>query len=202
MKGKFIVLEGVEGAGKSRQCALLVDALNNNGHAAVLTREPGGAPLAESLRKLILDPDYSPDALSELYMYSAARRDHLNKIVMPALEKGNIVVCDRFTYSTLAYQGYGRGLDLDFIREVNRKTIYPLNVDLALFIDVSPEVGFKRKGGADKKDRLERENLAFFNRVYNGFKDMCAAGELVRIDASGEKFETAKKIYEAVMPIL
>lgn len=202
MKGKLIVLEGVEGAGKSRQCAILVDSLNNGGHAAVLTREPGGAPLAENLRRLILDPDYSPDALSELYMYSAARRDHLNKIVLPALEQGKIVVCDRFIYSTLAYQGYGRGLDLDFIREVNRKTISPIEVDLALFIDVPPEVGFKRKGGADKKDRLEREDIAFFDRVYNGFKQMCEAGELMRIDASGEKFETAKKIYEAVLPVL
>lgn len=202
MKGKFIVMEGVEGAGKSRQCAILTDTLVKNGYNAVLTREPGGAPLAESLRKLILDPDYSPDALSELYMYSAARRDHLNKIVFPALENGNIVVCDRFIYSTLAYQGYGRGLDLDFIREVNRKTIYPLEVDLALFIDVSPEVGFKRKGGADKKDRLERENVAFFDRVYDGFKRMCELGELTAIDASGEKQETAAKIYEAVRSVL
>ena len=201
-KGKFIVMEGVEGAGKSRQCSLLVDALNSNGYSAVLTREPGGAPLAEALRKLLLDPAYSPDAVSELYMYSAARRDHLNKVVFPALEDGKIVVCDRFIYSTLAYQGYGRGLDLDFIREVNRKTIAPLTVDLALFMDVSPEVGFKRKGGADKEDRLERESLQFFERVYAGFKAMCAAGELVAVDASGEKSETAQKIYSAVGAVL
>ncbi len=201
-KGKFIVLEGVEGAGKSRQCSLLVDALNANGCPAVLTREPGGAPLAEALRRLLLDPAYSPDAISELYMYSAARRDHLNKAVFPALDDGKVVVCDRFTYSTLAYQGYGRGLDIDFIRKVNACTITPLTVDLALFIDVSPEVGFARKGGADRSDRLERENSEFFDRVYDGFKAMCAAGELVSVSADGTKEQTAQKIYKAVMQIL
>lgn len=200
--GKFIAVEGVEGAGKSRQCAMLVDTLGSRGYAAVLTREPGGAALAESLRSLILDPKYSPDAVTELYLYSAARRDHLNKIVFPALEEGKIVVCDRFIYSSLAYQGYGRGLDLDFIREVNARTISPLNVDLALFIDVSPEAGFARKGGADKDDRLERESFEFFDRVYNGFKAMCDKGELVAIDGSGEKPQTAANILRAVERIL
>lgn len=200
--GKFIVIEGVEGAGKSRQCALLAAALGSLGCDAVLTREPGGAPLAEAVRKLLLDPAYSPDAVTELYLYSAARRDHLNKIVFPALDAGKIIVCDRFIYSTLAYQGYGRGLDLDFIRDVNARTIAPLEVDLGLFIDVSPEAGFARKGGADKTDRLERENLDFFNRVYDGFKAMCADGELQAIDGSGEKEQTAANILEAVRRIL
>lgn len=200
--GRFIVLEGVEGAGKSRQCALLVDALKSRGVDAVLTREPGGAPLAEKLRELILSPFYVPDAIAELYMYSAARRDHLNAVVFPALERGAVVVCDRFIYSTLAYQGYGRGLDLGFIREVNRRTIEPLEVDLALFIDVSPEVGFKRKGGADSADRLEREDMEFFHRVYGGFSEMCERGELLRINADGEKQQTAQNILQAVLPIL
>lgn len=201
-KGKFIVMEGVEGAGKSRQCALLVEALGSRGVSAVLTREPGGAPLAEKLRALLLDPEYSPDAYAELYMYSAARRDHLNKVIFPALEKGTTVICDRFIYSTLAYQGYGRGLDIDFIRKVNEMTIQPLKVDLAMFLDVPPEVGFKRKGGADKTDRLEREDMAFFGRVYDGFKAMCDGGELVKIDASGEKAQTASNIMQAVCKIL
>ncbi|MBD5132839.1 MAG: dTMP kinase [Clostridiales bacterium] len=201
-KGKFIVIEGVEGAGKSRQCSLLCDALNGSGIPAVHTREPGGAALAEKVRELLLDPDYSPDAVTELYLYSAARRDHLNKIVFPALEAGRVVICDRFIYSTLAYQGYARGLDIDYIREVNAKTISPLKVDLALFLDILPEVGFARKGGADKTDRLERESLEFFNRVYNGFKAMCDSGELTAIDASGEKAQTAQKILAAVKSVL
>ncbi len=200
--GKFIVVEGVEGAGKSRQCAMLTDALNAAGVDALLTREPGGAPLAEAVRKLLLDPQFSPDAYSELYLYSAARRDHLNKVVFPALENGKTVVCDRFIYSTLAYQGYGRGLDLDFIRKVNECTIAPLKVDLALFIDISPEVGFARKGGADRSDRLERESMEFFGRVYKGFKDMCANGELEPVDGSGEKEQTAYNILRAVRGIL
>ena len=158
--------------------------------------------MAEAIRAILLDPKYSPDAISELYLYSAARRDHLNKVVFPALESGKIVVCDRFTYSTLAYQGYGRGLDLQFIRRVNETTIAPLKVDLGLFLDISPEDGFKRKGGADRNDRLERETLDFFNRVYAGFKEMCAQGELVAIDVSGTKEQTAAKILSAVRDIL
>lgn len=200
--GKFIVLEGCEGAGKSRQCKFLSEALIARGFDVVSTREPGGTPLAEGLRGMILDPAYSPDALSELYMYSAARRDHLNGVVFPALQSGKVVVCDRFVYSTLAYQGYGRGLDIDFVREVNARTTAPLNVDLALFLDVTPEVGFERKGGADGADRLERENNEFFERVYVGFEDMCASGELIRIDAGGTKEETADKILREVLRIL
>lgn len=200
--GKFIVMEGVEGAGKSRQCAILRDELVSLGYSVTLTREPGGAVLAERLRELILDPAFSPDAVTELYLYSAARRDHLNKIVFPALERGDIVVCDRFIYSTLAYQGYARGLDIEFVREVNARTISPLEVDLGLFIDVPPAVGFARKGGANSSDRLERESLEFFDRVYYGFKQMCKTGELVAVDASGEKAQTADNILRAVRGIL
>lgn len=201
-KGKFIVIEGVEGAGKSRQCKLLAEALCARGIEAISTREPGGAPLGEKLRELILSPDYAPDAVTELYMYSAARREHLNSVILPELDRGVTVVCDRFTYSTLAYQGYGRGLELDFIRNVNYVTTKPLIVDLALFLDVPPKAGFERKGGADAADRLERESLEFFERVYAGFKTMCGAGELKAIDASGTKEETAAKILAAVERIL
>lgn len=201
-KGKFIVIEGVEGAGKSRQCGLLVDALKGRGVDAVSTREPGGAALAEALRSIILDPNYAPDAVTELYLYCAARRDHLNKIVFPALESGKVVVCDRFIHSSLAYQGYGRGIDLDFIRTVNARTIAPLSIDLALFLDVSPEDGFMRKGGADSADRMERESIEFFRRIYNGFKEMCVTDGLVPIDASGEKDVTARNILSAVERIL
>lgn len=197
-KGKFIVVEGCEGAGKSRQCALLAQSLKNKGLDVVSTREPGGAPLAEALRALILDPNYRPDAVTELLLYSAARRDHLNNVVFPALDAGKIVVCDRFIFSTVAYQGYGRGLDLDFVNRVNKSTIHPLEIDLALFIDVSPEDGFARKGGADSGDRLEREDMEFFHRVYVGFKTMCAEGILEQIDGSGAKEQTAAKILAAV----
>lgn len=201
-KGKFIVIEGCEGAGKSRQSKILVETLISRGVEAIATREPGGAPLAEELRRIILSPEYSPGALSELYLYSAARRDHLDAVVFPALEAGKTVVCDRFIYSTLAYQGYARGLDLDFVRRVNEYTIFPLKIDLALFLDVTPQDGFARKGGADRADRLERESLAFFDKVYDGFTDMCGRGELKRIDAGGTKDETAEKIYRAVADVL
>lgn len=202
MKGKFIVIEGCEGAGKSYQTHKLVDRLVADGLDVVATREPGGTTLAEELRRLILSPDYSPSALSELFMYSASRRDHLEKTVMPAVESGKIVICDRFIYSTLAYQGYARGLDLELVRKVNEYAIAPNKVDLALFLDITPEEGFARKGGADSSDRLERENLEFFNKVYHGFDEMCRLGELKRIDARGEREQTAEKLYSAVMEIL
>lgn len=201
-KGKFIVLEGIEGAGKSKQSRILTDTLVNRGVDAVCTREPGGAPLGEALRSLILSPDYDPDAISELYMYLAARRDHLLHVILPAVEQGKTVICDRFTYSTVAYQGYGRGLDIDFVRRANAMTIAPLEIDLGILIDITPEEGFARKGGADKSDRLERENAEFFERVYKGFKTMADAGELVAIDGSGTKEQTAEKILSEVLRIL
>ncbi len=201
-KGKFIVIEGVEGAGKSRQCQILADALTARGIETVATREPGGDPLGEKLRELVLSPEYAPDAITELYMYSAARREHLNNVILPKLESGVTVVCDRFTFSTLAYQGYGRGLELDFVRNVNYITTKPLVIDLALFLDLPPEAGFERKGGADGGDRLERESMEFFERVYAGFKTMCDSGEIKAIDASGTKEETAAKILAAVEKIL
>ena len=200
--GKFIVLEGIEGAGKSKQSRILTDTLVNRGVDAVCTREPGGAPLGEALRSLILSPDYDPDAISELYMYLAARRDHLLNVILPAVEQGRTVICDRFTYSTVAYQGYGRGLDIDFVRRANAMTIAPLEIDLGILIDITPEEGFARKGGADMSDRLERENAEFFERVYKGFKTMADAGELVAIDGSGTKEQTAEKILSEVLRIL
>lgn len=201
-QGRFIVLEGVEGAGKSTQCKRLADALSATGRSVVLTREPGGVPLAEKLRGLILDTAYTPDALTELYMYMAARREHLNKIVVPALAADKIVICDRFTYSTVAYQGYGRGVDIQFIRALNAETVKAVDVDLALFLDVPPAVGFARKGGADGGDRMESGGALFFERVYAGFKEMCAAGELTAIDASVDEQHTADKILKAVESIL
>ncbi len=201
-KGKFIVLEGVEGVGKSKQAGILSESLERRGIPSIVTREPGGAPLGEKLRALILDPAYTEDAITELFMYSAARRVHLNEIVMPALDSGKTVICDRFIYSTVAYQGYGRGLDIDFIRKVNRKTVSPVKVDLALFLDLPPREGFLRKGGADGSDRLEREKMEFFDRVYEGFTAMADGGELKRIDAKGTKEQTAALIMKEVEKIL
>lgn len=201
-KGKFIVIEGCEGAGKTTQCKRLCDALISRGVDAVITREPGGTPLGEQIRALLLDPKYTPDAITELYMYSASRRVNLIEKVFPLLDAGKTVICDRFIYSTVAYQGYARGLDPEFVRAVNYKTVEPLNVDLALFIDITPEAGFVRKGGADKTDRLERESLEFFKKVYNGFSDMCATGEMTRVDGNGSESEVAALILNAVESIL
>lgn len=201
-QGKFIVLEGVEGAGKTSQSKRLAAALSAKGMDVVLTREPGGVPLAERLRELILDPEYTPDALTELYMYMAARREHLNKVIVPALAAGKTVICDRFTYSTLAYQGYGRGVDKEFIRTLNAETVKSVNVDIALFLDVPPAVGFARKGGADCGDRMESGGMQFFERIYDGFKKMCAAGELTAIDATVGEEQTAERILKAVESVL
>ena len=201
-KGKFIVIEGCEGAGKSTQCKRLYDALISRGVDAVVTREPGGTPLGEQIRSLLLDPKYSPDAITELYLYSASRRVNLTEKIFPLLQQGKTVICDRFIYSTVAYQGYARGLDPEFVRAVNYKTVEPLKVDLALFIDIPPEAGFKRKGGADKSDRLERESLDFFNKVYKGFCDMCNSGEMVKVDGLGSEDEVASLILNAVEKVL
>lgn len=196
--GKLIVVEGCEGAGKSLQCNRLKDALAALGINAIVTREPGGVPLSEQLRKIILSPKYNPDAVTELFLFAAARREHVNAVILPAISRGVTVICDRFTYSTLAYQGYGGGVDLDLIRAVNAAATCPVKTDIALFIDVTPECGFNRKGGADGGDRMENSGAEFFARVYRGFKELCKTDGLTAVDGNGSADDVSARILNAV----
>ena len=196
----FITLEGGEGVGKTTQQALLAERLQREGYACVSTREPGGTALGEALRELLLHGDpLTP--LAELFLYAADRAEHVQKCILPALAAGQVVVCDRFTDSTLAYQGYGRGLDLEKIRQLNHLATGGLQPHLTLWLDLPPEVGLARTGLAD---RLEQERLEFHRRVHQGFQALAAAEpqRIVRIDAEGSPLEVAARIWSVVKPRL
>ncbi|MCL2821814.1 MAG: dTMP kinase [Firmicutes bacterium] len=184
-KGKLITIEGCEGVGKTTQVTYLKGYCKHYEIPAVFTREPGGVPLAEKLREVVLDPAHKMCALTELLLYSAARAEHINTVIKPALDEGKLVVCDRFIYSTMAYQGYGRGVDVDFIKKLNSMVLMGVEIDLTVFIDLSPEQGFVQKGGAKKDDRIEQAGMEFHRRVYQGFKEIaCTEKKIVAIDGT------------------
>lgn len=196
----FITLEGGEGVGKTTQQALLAERLQREGYACVSTREPGGTALGRALRELLLHGDpLTP--LAELLLYAADRAEHVNKVIAPALAVGQVVICDRFTDSTLAYQGYGRGLNLEQIRQLNHLATGGLQPQLTLWLDLAPEVGLARSRLGDK---LEQEHLEFHRRVYRGFQALAAAEpqRIVRIDAGGSPLEVAARIWSVVKPRL
>jgi len=192
----FITLEGGDGVGKTTQQALLAERLRQEGYACLCTREPGDTALGRRLRDLLLYGD--PLArVTELLLYAADRAEHVSKVIVPALAAGQVVVCDRFTDSTLAYQGYGRGLDLEKIRLLNHLATGGLQTHLTLWLDLPPEVGLARSGLAD---RIEREHLEFYRRVYQGFQVLAASEpqRIVRIDAEGSLEEVANRIWSEV----
>jgi len=175
MRGKFIVFEGIEGCGKTTQIRAvegwLREKLGADGPEIVVTREPGGTRLGQHLRELLLHWD-EKDLLSdraELLLYAADRAGHVEELLKPHLERGNIILCDRFTDSTVAYQGYGRGLDLAEIDALNRIATGGLEPDLTLWLDVPVEAGLSRVQARGKGDRIERADLAFHRRVREGF---------------------------------
>ena len=196
----FITLEGGEGVGKTTQQALLALQLRQAGYPCLCTREPGGTALGRALREILLHGDpLTP--LAELFLYAADRAEHVQKCILPALAAGQVVVCDRFTDSTLAYQGYGRGLDLEKIRQLNHLATGGLQPHLTLWLDLPPEVGLAR---AKARDRLEQERLEFHRRVYQGFQALAAAEpqRIVRVDAQGSPAEVAARLWSVVEPRL
>lgn len=164
--GRFITLEGIEGAGKSSQLMLLQELLVAAGIDLVLTREPGGSPLAEGVRGLLLDPAHrGMGADTELLLMFAARAEHLHRVIRPALAAGRWVLCDRFTDATYAYQGGGRGIDPARIAALETLVQGPLRPDLTLLFDLPAELGLRRARGRSAPDRFEAESLAFHERV-------------------------------------
>lgn len=201
MKGTFITFEGCEGVGKSRQIRLLEDYLKNNGIKYFLTREPGGTPVSEQIRSVILDgKNVSMTDECEALLYAAARVQLLKEKVKPRLEAGELVLCDRFIDSSLAYQGYARGLGVEFVEKINDYAIKNFMPDYTLFLKLTPEKAFLRKGGVDKTDRLELSGIEFHNKVYQGYLELAKRypERIIQIDASGEKEETHKKIIDAL----
>ena len=169
MRGRFITLEGVEGAGKSSQLEVVRRYLAERGVDVVMSREPGGTPLAEKIRELLLDPAYHDMSNNtELLLMFAARAEHLQQVIQPALARGAWVVCDRFTDATFAYQGGGRGMDADWIEMLESRVQGALRPDLVLIFDLAPEEGARRIA-ARRSDRFEQEAMAFFHRVRDAY---------------------------------
>ena len=169
-EGKFITLEGGEGAGKSTSREFIVELLTAHEIPFIQTREPGGTPLSESLRSLLLAKDgTAPSVEAELLMVFAARAQHLHEVIEPALSKGQWVLCDRFTDATYAYQGYGRGFDLSAIGLLERMVQKDRHPDLTLLFDLDPKIGIQRAQKRAELDRFELEEFAFFERVRKGY---------------------------------
>jgi dTMP kinase len=164
---KFITLEGSEGVGKSTQCALLANAISAEfGRALCVTREPGGTALGESIRSMLLDPTLPPmDAMTEVLLMFAARAEHLSKVIRPALDAGQWVLCDRFTDASYAYQGGGRGLGADAVSILEKVVQKELRPDLTIIFDLDVEVAFGRIESRGQADRFEREKRDFFEKV-------------------------------------
>ncbi len=197
----FITFEGCEGVGKSRQIHMLEEYLKQNNVKYYLTREPGGTPVSEQIRNVILDGknvDMADEC--EALLYAAARVQLLKEKVAPKLESGELVLCDRYIDSSLAYQGYARGLGTEFVEKINDYAIKNFMPNYTIFLNLTPEQAFKRKGGADKTDRLELSGIDFHNKVYEGYLDLAKKykDRFIVIDASGERHETHQKIIKAL----
>lgn len=201
MNGKFVTLEGCEGVGKSTQLKKLKEYLDCRGIDAVFTREPGGTSISEQIREIILNKDNSAmDPVTELMLYIAARRQHTQEFILKKLDEGKLVVCDRYADSTVAYQGYARGLGSELVKKLNALAMGDVKIDLTLFLDYPPEKAFVRKGGRDESDRLENEKIDFHRSVYEGFLKIAEleTDRFVRIDASGEKQRTHSLIIKTL----
>ena len=170
MRGKFITFEGCDGCGKSTQLKMLSAYLTENNIPHIFTREPGGGKISEEIRQILLNgKNMEMTDECEALLYAAARVQHLSDRVEPALAKGELVVCDRYVDSSLAYQAYGRGLGVDFISKINSFALEKYLPDVTVFINLSSEAAFARKKGADENDRLEQAGRDFHKRVYDGY---------------------------------
>jgi dTMP kinase len=171
MRGWFITFEGPEGSGKTTQLHLMAPWLTSQGFATVVTREPGGTPVGERIRDVLHDCAHTEmTSEAEILLYSASRAQHVGEIIQPAMAAGKIVLCDRFYDSTYAYQGYGRGLSMDALRQITTFATQGLVPDLTLYLDVQPEIGIaRREASGEALNRLDREALAFHHRVREGY---------------------------------
>ena len=209
MAGLFITLEGGEGSGKTTVAKYLEEKLTRAGYNVLLTREPGGVKISEQIRNLILDPNNTDmDARTEAILYAASRRQHLVEKVIPALDDGYIVICDRYIDSSFAYQGFARNIGMAAVRELNLFAItdkgqvyYP---DLSLYFDVDPEIGLGRvKQRGDELTRLDMEQLEFHHQVRKGYLTVYSLNEYIEmIDASKPLAEVKEEAYAKVMKLI
>jgi dTMP kinase len=195
-RGRFVTFEGIDGAGKSTHLAWANAWLREQGIDTVLTREPGGTALGEKLRELLLKPEQPLHPETETLLVFAARREHIHQVIRPALERGNWVLCDRFTDATFAYQGGGHGVDAGKLRTLEAWTHGDLQPDLTLLFDVSVETGKARTSRIKAPDRFEREDVGYFAKVREAYLERMrqSGGRMVRIDGSRAIEEVQKEV--------
>ena len=193
-RGRFITFEGIDGAGKSTHIEAVAERLRAQGAEVLCTREPGGTPLSERLRELLLHAPMDP--LTEALLVFAARRDHVETAIRPALERGASVLCDRFTDATFAYQGGGRGFDLEVLGDLERWVHGGLQPDLTFWFDLPAALAAERRAAARTPDRFELQDEAFFERVIDGYRARAAAApsRFARIDATQTPAQVAAQI--------
>jgi dTMP kinase len=204
-KGCLITFEGIEGSGKSSQMASLAEYLEQNGWNIQKTREPGGTKLGERIRDLLLDTGHTNITdKTELLLYLASRAQHFQEVILPALQQGKVVLCDRFSEATLAYQGYGRSLDLNKIKALLRFVTEGRKPDLTLLLDVEVRQGLMRIGNRTSKDRLERERIEFYEKVRQGYLKLAKTSprQIAVIDASRPFEKVAAQIRQTVETFL
>ena len=202
--GKFITLEGIDGAGKSTQLAWIIELLQRAGLTAVVTREPGGTPLGEQLRALLLDKSITMHPETEALLMFAARREHLDKVILPALAQGRWVISDRFADASFAYQGGGRGLASDKLAVLEQWTQGALQPDLTLYFDVPVALGQQRVSQIKAADRFEKEQAGFFQRVRAAYLDRAGQfpDRIKCIDSSQSLMEVKAAVEQTLKPLL
>lgn len=207
----FITFEGIEGCGKSTQLQMLAQLLTDQGRSVTVTREPGGCPIADQVRSILLDAgNHAMTPLAELLLYAAARAQHMTEVVLPALRAGRIVLCDRFTDATAAYQGYGRQLDMTVIRQLNQLATTGVAPQLTILLDCPVEIGLERamarinSSCGAREERFEMEALSFHRRVREGYLTLAAKEpeRFVIIDSTTSVRQSAADVASAVLPRL
>ena len=199
-RGHFIVFEGVDGSGTTTQSRLLASYLRAAGLPVTLTREPGGTPIAEQIRQLVLDPSLDGvSPMSELFLYAASRSQHVEEVIAPALDRGEVVICDRYIASSLAYQGYGRGLDLEDIEQINRLAVGACLPDATIYLILPVAVAWERLGRRDTTDRLEQTGMALQEKVSQGYQEIASRDPAGLVfDAQLEISRLAERIQDAL----
>ena len=207
---RFITFEGIEGSGKTTQIQMLSDHLEESGVEHLLTREPGGTPIGDQIRRLVLHPgNATMTATCELLLYTAARAQHIEQVIGPNLAEGRMVLCDRFKDATLAYQGYGRGLPIELIRHLHAREGLALNPDLTLLFDIEVDTALDRARHRDAtrnidETRFEQEDFAFHDRVRTGYLDLARkeSQRIVVIDGRGTTAEVHQRVLETMRRVL
>jgi dTMP kinase len=206
ISGLFISIEGIEGSGKTTQIKLLYEYIKTKGYDVILTREPGGCNIGEQIRHILLDPNNNITPLTELLLYMAARIQHIHEVIIPALSEGKIVITDRFIDATIAYQGYGRGINIELIHKLNRLVIQDIKPDITFILDIEPDEGILRAVNIAKErpegypDRIEKEDISFHQRVRQGYLDIAAKepDRVIVINGRGGIDEIHQKICNIV----